>query len=121
MSHWSDLLRDAVDFGGEAEPRHTHQGRIGEPECPACYVDAIREALSGYYDEPDPTLQEVGNPCDHDDTLVGRVEAGSLNGGPYCSVVTCAACLVASQGYVQAVTNRLASELIPFVRKVVSR
>ncbi|MFJ4653783.1 hypothetical protein ACIP5Y_21160 [Nocardia sp. NPDC088792] len=118
MSHWSDLLRDAVDFGGDPEPKHDHLGRTGDTDCPACYVDTIREALRSYYDEPEPTLQEVGNPCDHDNAVAGRVEAGRLDGGRYCSVVTCAACLISSQGYVQAITNLPASELIPFTRKV---
>lgn len=120
MSHWSDLLRDAVDFGTEPAPKHTHQGRNGEPDCPACYVETIREALSGYYDEDEPTIKDISGPCNHDDAVVGRVEAGDLDAPPYCSVMTCAPCLVASQGYVQAVTNSPASELIPFTRKVVS-
>lgn len=52
-------------------------------------------------------------PCDHDPE--GFVEAGQLFGGAFCSVVTCRACVAASQAHVTAVTRGLpASDLIPF-------
>lgn len=121
MSHWSNRLRDAVDFGTEREPEHNHPPTsewFGAPDCPACYVATIRAALAEYYSEPEPDIIDLPSPCVHDDTI-GRVEADSRkhSGGKYISITTCGACLIASQGFVQAVTNAPASELIPFERK----
>lgn len=53
-------------------------------------------------------------PCAHDAEWTGTVSAGSNESGPYCSVVTCEACIIASQGYVQMVAGLPANPFVSY-------
>jgi hypothetical protein len=54
-------------------------------------------------------------PCTHGlDSHVGTVEAGDPKATAHCSVRTCPACVLKSQGYVQMVTGQPAKPLLTF-------
>ncbi|MCT7373210.1 hypothetical protein [Mycolicibacterium llatzerense] len=55
-------------------------------------------------------------PCEHWDDLIGTVEAGDIHDrkSAHCSVATCLACVVKSQGYVQMRTGHPAKQLLTY-------
>ena len=102
---------DRVHPLGHVEHTHYHGSR---DECAACLIEVIREALDEYSAEPFD-MDEIEPPCTcASDDWAGRVQVADDPTGRAMSVCTCTDHLVATQGYVQLVTGRPASDLIGF-------